>query len=200
MTRPIDGKDITAIRIRPLRRNDWPHIETLFGSKGACGGCWCMSWRLPRHGKLWEASKGEKNRKAFRALVETGTARGLLAFDGRTPIAWCSLGPRDDFPRIDNSPSLNIDMPEQSWVVSCFFIAPAWRGRGLGERLLKEAVAYAETKKAAALFGFPAPPTAAGKLPAAFAWTGVPAMYRHAGFRAIRNRQYSRPVFRKLFR
>lgn len=189
-----------TIRIRPLRRNDWPHIESLFGEKGACGGCWCMSWRLPRHGKLWEASKGATNRASFRALVESGEARGLLAFDGKRPVGWCSLGPRDHFPRLDNSPSLNIPMPEQSWVVSCFYISPAWRGQGLGEQMLKAAVEYANGREAAALYGFPAAPATGDTLPAAFAWTGVPAMFRASGFRAIRNRQFSRPVFRKLFR
>lgn len=27
--------------LTPGRRDD---LETLFGSRGACGGCWCMWW------------------------------------------------------------------------------------------------------------------------------------------------------------
>ena len=26
----------------------WDDFEELFGEKGACGGCWCMSWRLKK--------------------------------------------------------------------------------------------------------------------------------------------------------
>lgn len=186
------------LKVRPLRRTDWPHVENLFGARGACGGCWCMLWRVPKGGKAWEAAKGEKNRLAFKALVESGKARGLLAFDGAQPVAWCSLGPREDFPKIDNSPSLNVAMPERSWVVSCLYVTAAWRARGVGERLLREAVEYARVKRAAALYGYPCKPPDDGKLPAAFAWTGVPAMYRHAGFRVTAGGTPSRPVWRKM--
>jgi hypothetical protein len=24
----------------------WPALEDLFAGKGACGGCWCMYWRI----------------------------------------------------------------------------------------------------------------------------------------------------------
>lgn len=195
----VNRSERDPVKIRALRKTDWPQVEQLFGAKGACGGCWCMLWRVPKGGKLWAASKGETNRLAFKALVESGKARGLLAFDGAQPVAWCSLGPREDFPKIDNSPSLNVPMPAGAWVVSCLYVAAPWRGRGVGEQLLLAAVEYARRKKAGALFGYPSKPPAGVKLPAAFAWTGVPAMYRHAGFRALRSSAFSRPVYRKLF-
>lgn len=197
--RPETGTGSEDLKVRALRRSDWPHVEQLFGAKGACGGCWCMAWRRPRGGKLWEECKGEKNRAAFRELLESGKATGLLAFDKRVPVGWCSLGPREHFPKIDNSPSMNIAMPDRSWVVSCLFIAPEWRGRGLGERLLQEAVTYARQKKASAIFGYPARPPGGKKLPSAFAWTGVPVMYRRAGFRAVARTGFSRPVYRKVY-
>jgi hypothetical protein len=54
-----------GVEVRELASSDWPVIEGLFGSKGACGGCWCMWWRVPQGGQWWEAAKGEPNRRAF---------------------------------------------------------------------------------------------------------------------------------------
>ena len=33
------------IDVYPLDITRWKDFETLFGERGACGGCWCMSWR-----------------------------------------------------------------------------------------------------------------------------------------------------------
>ena len=52
-----DRADASNLTVRPLREDDWPAIEELFGSNGACGGCWCMWWRVPRGGKLWTEMK-----------------------------------------------------------------------------------------------------------------------------------------------
>ena len=30
----------------PLTPELWSDLEQLFGARGACGGCWCMWWRL----------------------------------------------------------------------------------------------------------------------------------------------------------
>ena len=61
--------------MRDLTPRDWPTIERLFGPRGACGGCWCMVWRVSG-GKAWLENKGEKNRRAFKRLV------------GVAPSAW----------------------------------------------------------------------------------------------------------------
>src|SRR6516164_10552649 len=52
----------------PLSPSQWDDFEALFGPRGACGGCWCMVWRLPR--KQWEQQKGDGNRKAMQGLVK----------------------------------------------------------------------------------------------------------------------------------
>jgi hypothetical protein len=58
-----------ALRFYPATPSRWPDIETLFGEHGACGGCWCMVWRL--RAKVWSAGKGAKNKSAFKS---TGSA------------------------------------------------------------------------------------------------------------------------------
>lgn len=188
-----------TIRIRPLRRNDWSRVEALFGARGACGGCWCMYWRRPRGGVLWQRSKGAINQRAFRALVGSGKVNGLLACAGRETIGWCSLGPRSDFPKIENSPSLRLPAPPRTWVVSCFFVRREWRGQGIAAALLDAAVAMARRKKAATLDGYPVLTSGAKTLPHAWAWTGVPVMFENAGFSRVARTDHSRPVYRRAF-
>ena len=55
---------------RPLTLDRWSDLEALFGERGACGGCWCMLWRLPR--AEFERGKGQGNRDALRTLVAEG--------------------------------------------------------------------------------------------------------------------------------
>ena len=51
---------MTRITARDLTPGDWPLFAALFGQAGACGGCWCMHFVVPRGGKLWEELKGAR--------------------------------------------------------------------------------------------------------------------------------------------
>lgn len=102
----MGASEESGITTRALRHADWPTIQTLFGANGACGGCWCMWWRVPMGGNTWEAAKGPGNQAAFQQLVESGRASGVLAFSGETAVGWCAAGPRADFPRLDRSKAL----------------------------------------------------------------------------------------------
>jgi predicted GNAT family acetyltransferase len=172
------GADIT---VRPLGTDDWPLIERLFGANGACGGCWCMVWRLPKGGALWTESKGEPNRKAFKRLVVSGRASGVLAFRGETAVGWCSAAPKEDFAYFGRTRALDIDSPPKTWSVTCFFVPSRARGQGVAGALLRGAIELARKGGAAALEGYPVRPPASGeKTAAAFAWTGVPALFTAA--------------------
>jgi len=45
------------ILARDLSPALWPALVELFGPRGACGGCWCMYWRLEK-GERWDDLKG----------------------------------------------------------------------------------------------------------------------------------------------
>src|ERR671920_1387783 len=92
---------ISKLRIKPSTTKTWPDFEQLFGEKGACGGCWCMLWRLP-HAK-YESQKGDGNKRAMKKLVRSGAAVGVLGYLGEIPVGWCSISPRASFPRMEGS-------------------------------------------------------------------------------------------------
>jgi len=186
--------------VRALRSDDWSAIERLFGARGACGGCWCMWWRVPRGGRLWDENKGEPNRRAFRRLVTRGAVHGSLAFSGDEPVGWCCVGPRGEFPRLERTKALASDWDETTWSVVCFFIPTGWRRRGVAGALLREAVRIARDGGARRLEAYPVVAKGTASVPAAFAWTGVPAIFLGQGFRDASAPGASRPLLVRTLR
>ena len=99
-SRSTDGASVFAIR--PLTPAEWHAFEDLFGpERGASSCCWCMWTRMPR--PQWKAMPREERKAAFRTIVESGPAPGLLAFDGDKAAAWCAIAPRSDTAKYDGA-------------------------------------------------------------------------------------------------
>ncbi len=161
----------------------WEDVETLFGPRGACAGCWCMFWRLER-GERFDELKGERLKARLRAGVLRGEVHGVLAYDDGAPVGWATFGPRMSFPRLQRSPSLACDDADRVWSIPCFFVRRSHRGRGVGRALLEAAVAEMRRRGVSLVEGYPVKPTASGDpLPAAFAYTGTRPLFDAAGFR-----------------
>ena len=155
-----------------------------------------MFWRLER-GEKYEDVKGPRAKRRFKALVMAGRAHGLLAFAGDEPVGWCAAERRVELPRLDRAPSLRVLDAERVWSLPCFFIKPGWRGKGVARALLAAAEKMLARRGAEIAEGYPAKPTASGKMPAAFAWTGVPAMFERAGFDRADARERGKIRYRK---
>jgi GNAT superfamily N-acetyltransferase len=184
------------VEIRPLRPTDWPAVEQLFGANGACGGCWCMYWRAHTTAEF-DALKGEPAKQAFRALVEAGEARGILAFEGERAVGWCALGPRADFPLTETKRSYVVKDAPAVWSVNCFFIHRDRRHRGLARRLLDAAVAEARAAGARTLEGYPWPLPPGATRPS---FKGTLSMFEAAGFRIVQRLYRSSPLVRRPLR
>ena len=175
----------------------WKDVEKLFGPNGACAGCWCIWWRLPKGGKLWRETRGAKAKKMLRVLVKKGKARAVLAYADGIPVGWLTFGPRTDFPRLETAKAYKVDDVEKVWSFPCFFIAAPYRNKGIGRGLLAAAVQAAKKQKAKILEGYPVPLTKDGKkLPATFSWTGPLKLFEEFGFEIARRQSYSRPLVR----
>ena len=186
------------IRYRELKRTDWPLVARLFGPNGACAGCWCMWWRLPRGGKLWLETKGERARRQLRRRVGSGRVHGILAFEGKRPVGWCAFDPREEFPRLDRVRAFARPDDAPVWSIPCFFIAREYRGRGISRGLLKAAVAAARKRGARILEGYPVTPSRRGKrLPPAFSYTGPMKIFEENGFKVVRRSKPWTPLVRR---
>jgi GNAT superfamily N-acetyltransferase len=178
---------------RPLTPERWPDLERLFGERGACAGCWCMYWRVPR--AKYEEGKGETNRRAFQRLVRKGPAPGVLGYMDGTPAGWCAVGPRGSFPTLDRSRTLKPIDDRPVWAVTCFFVARPWRRRGLSVELLRAAVRFAGSQGATVVEGYPSV-ARTGHMADAFAWTGLVGTFDRAGFHEAARPSDARRIMR----
>jgi GNAT superfamily N-acetyltransferase len=185
--------DLSALKFRAATPARWKDIETLFGERGACGGCWCMAWRLPT--AAWRAGKGAGNKRALKKIVLSGKAPGVIAYLGRQPVAWCAVAPRETYGMLARSRVLKPVDDHPVWSVSCLFVLKSYRRRGVSVELLKAAVEFARRKGARIVEGYPIQPTMP-KTPDPFVWTGVPSAFRKAGFTEVLRRSKSRPIMR----
>lgn len=183
------------LEIHPLTPERWQDLEALFGKRGACGGCWCMWWRLPR--SQFEQRKGQQNRADFQSIVLSGELPGLLAYKDGQPIAWCALAPRERYPVLERSRTLKRVDDEPVWSITCFFVAKAFRRQGVTLELLRAAVDYARMHGANIVEGYPVEPKQ-GTTPDAFAWTGLASAFRKAGFVEVLRRSETRPIMRYM--
>jgi len=174
VTKPkLDVKDLSPAL--------WPKLEALFGPRGACGGCWCMFWRLEK-GERWDDLKGAPAKRRFKSLVAAGRARGAIAFAGQEPVGWIAFGPRRDFPRLDRARTLACPDAGDVWALPCFYIKAGWRDRGVATALLRHALKSLRRAGAKVAEGYPVNLKPGQRLPNAFAWTGTRSIFANAGF------------------
>ena len=177
------------LKIHPLTPELWPALEDLFGSEGACNGCWCMYWRI---GAAYRKRGGNKNRNAFREIVEVGPPPGLIAFDGDRAVGWCQLTPREELLWLDRNSRLKRvdDLPV--WSLSCFYIRIGYRRKGVTAALIDAALKAAKRARAPALEAYPLD---ASKTPSTSS-TGFATTFARAGFKTIACHTASRPIMR----
>ncbi len=186
-------KTDSEVVFRPVTPERWSDFETLFGERGACGGCWCMVMRVSR--SEFERHKGQGNRKAMKKIIESGQVPGLLAYDKGQPVAWCAVAPREEFSALERSRILKRIDEKPVWSVVCFFVAKPYRKQGMTVRLLQAAVEYARRNGAQILEGYPVEPKK-GTTPDVFAFPGLAAAFRQAGFVEVARRSETRPIMR----
>jgi GNAT superfamily N-acetyltransferase len=180
------------LEFQPLTPDRWSDLESLFGERGACGGCWCMYWRLTRAN--YNLDKGEKNKRAMKAIVEAGETPGILAYDKGEPVAWCSVAPRESFPAFDRSRILKPVDDQPVWSVACLFVDKKHRRQGVSVKLLKAAIDFVGKRGGRVIEGYPVDPKRGQ--PDAFVWTGLASAFIKAGFKEVERRSETRPIMR----
>jgi GNAT superfamily N-acetyltransferase len=177
----------------PLTPDRWNDLELLFGEKGACGGCWCMWWRLS-HSEFTN-QKGEKNKKALKNIVDSGQIPGIIAYVDGNPIGWCSISPRETYPRLERSRLLKRIDDEHVWSIVCFYIKKEFRRKGISFILLKAVLDYVKQWGGTIVEGYPIEPKKSSS-PDLFVYTGLASTFRKAGFKEVVRRSETRPIMR----
>jgi predicted GNAT family acetyltransferase len=182
----------------PLTPDRWDDFVTLFGPSGACYGCWCTYFRLPR------AERGMLDAGARKALIqnriEAGLPPGVIGYVEGEPAAWVQVGPRSDVPQW-NSPR-TVSRPVEPndaedkgiWGVSCFFIGRRHRGKGNSHRILGAAVDFARRSGARMIEGCPIENAKTSQSPGLY--VGSATVFRAAGFAEVALRKEGRPLMR----
>jgi GNAT superfamily N-acetyltransferase len=152
-----------------------------------------MWWRVSAAEFSDEAGAGLRRR--FEALVAEGREPGLLAYRQGQPVGWVAVAPRDEFGRMQRSPTAKPVDDTPVWAINCFYIDRDHRRTGVARTLLDSAVAFARQRGAVAVEGIPID-TEGGRRQSADVFTGTLAMFHQAGFVEIARRG-ARPVVRR---
>lgn len=189
----MPSRKIEQPRFEPADSSHWNDLEELFGERGACGGCWCMFWRLPR--KQFEASKGAKNRQMLKRIVTKGRPPGVLAYLGDEVVGWCAVAPRAEYVALETSRILKPVDDSPVWSISCLFVKKRFRRKGISAKLLRAAVKFASEHGATMVEGYPTEP-ASSAMPDPFLWHGIASSFIAAGFKEVVRRSATRPIMR----
>jgi GNAT superfamily N-acetyltransferase len=129
------------------------------------------------------------------SVVDSGNAPGLLAYCDGKPAAWISIAPRQEFPSLDRSAVLKRVDEQPVWSIVCFFIAKAYRGKGISSLLVTAAINYARENGVQVVEAYPFNTTSRDcLLPERY--MGVLSTFQKAGFRLAADRGGQRLVMR----
>ena len=173
------------ITVRQLTIDLWPALEELFGSKGACNGCWCMYWRI---GSNYHKRSRDLNKKEFKNIVKKGPPPGLIAFLNNVPAGWCQLTAKSSLPWLEKNYGSGNDTTPGTWCISCFYIKNKYRKIGVTSALIEYAINLAKRSKVKLIEGYP--------VNSKSSFTGYPSTFRKAGFKNHGQGKYNRTIMR----
>ena len=182
----------SQFEFQPLTPDRWPDLVKLFEHHGNPGYCWCMTWRATSAEYQRLDTTGRK--RALHARIKTHTPLGILAYQDKEPIGWCSIAPRETYARLEKSTTLQRVDNQPVWSVVCFFVKRECRGQGLALHLLRAAVKYAASQGARLVEGYPVEPGQS------YQFMGSPAIFKAAGFREVARAENNRAIVRKRIR
>jgi GNAT superfamily N-acetyltransferase len=189
---------VSALRVNELSKETWSDFETVLGTNGGARGCWCMHWRLSI--SEFMEGRGEGNKRAMRRLTRRKQAPGVVVYQDDAPVAWCSLGPRASFPRLERSPLLADIDDEPVCAITCIFVHRKHRNAGLLPAILEAVCDYAATAGYPTAEGYPIEPRKGKRAGSDTAMTGIASAFLDAGFSEVARPRSDRPIMRRKLR
>jgi len=184
--------------VRPLTPERWDDLEAVFNARGCsvARGCWCMYYRVSGKGAYTRPGDEQRalSRSALKKLAAQDPPPGLIGYRGTVPVGWVSLGPREDYAKLANSPTMKAVDAQPVWSIVCFVVPSEFRKQGVARELLAGAVAYARKRGVRLLEAYPVDKDEPGASDAP--WFGSKTMFDEAGFGEVARRKPSRPIVR----
>lgn len=170
---------MVTIEVVPATAALFDDLAVILGPKNPDSSvCWCLSHRVDSktNRELIGRARGEYVKKLTRRAV----APGVLAYDDGQVVGWAAIAPRSELPfaRSTKIPHVD-DLPV--WSVWCIRVRPGHRGKGISHHLLAGAVAYARSKGAPAVEGYPVD-NRSDKVDLTMAYVGTRKLFEDAGF------------------
>lgn len=174
-----------AFEVRALQRGDaeaWLNFfdHEAFADNPRWAGCYCQFPTTAHTTIVWKDQSAELNRERACQRIATGQQRGVVAMAQGRVVGWCHAGPWTESTIMDDS------QPEplaaRLGAISCFVVAPPWRGVGVATALLDAACEALRHAGSVAVDAWTQPEAA----DVAAMHTGPLALYERAGFVKLR--------------
>jgi len=167
------------IAIRPATMARFPDVAIMVGPKNPDSSvCWCLSHRLDA--KTNRSLVGQARGDYVKQLCRRRVAPGVLAYEDHDVVGWAAVAPRSELPFARSAKIPHID-DQPVWSVWCIRVRPGHRGKGISHVLLEGAVAYARSKGAPAVEGYPVD-NHGKKVDLTMAFVGTRKLFEDAGF------------------
>ena len=189
----IHDNNPSMYEFHPLTKHRWSDFVTLFGERGAYGGCWCMWWRETR--SEFDRNQGDGNRDLMKKIVSSGMVPGILAYVDGQPAGWCSVAPRQDYSSLNRSRILKPIDDEPVWSIVCFFVGKSFRGQSLSLKLIRAAIAFVADNGGGILEAYPTVPRGK-RLSTISTFMGFPSVFEEAGFVQVARPSEARMIMR----
>ncbi|MBK7617225.1 MAG: GNAT family N-acetyltransferase [Burkholderiales bacterium] len=151
-----------------------------FADNPRWASCYCQFPTTAHATIVWKDQTAEGNRERACQRIAAGQQRGVVAFAQGRVVGWCHAGPWTEATIMDDSQPE--PLAERLGAITCFVVAPTWRGVGVAKALLDaacEALRLAGCVAVDAWTQLDAPNLAAMH-------TGPLALYERAGFAKLR--------------
>jgi GNAT superfamily N-acetyltransferase len=177
-----------SIRIEKLTEKNFADYEKLTSCESG-GGCYCSFWH-----QKWTSMEDydrrkkeapELNRQTVLEKVKSNFHVGVLAYKDKDLLAWISVGPLTDTYWFWKRAIHVGEAAKTTAGITCFTVAPAFRGKGLQAEILKELIDYGRAQAWTVIEAYPFEKSAIEKHGQAVLWPGLTKGYEQAGFKKV---------------
>lgn len=194
MTTPVADAAFVVEPMTPAHQAAWLHFfdHVAFADNPRWASCYCQ-FPTADHARVeWKTLTAADNRASACQRVAAGQQRGVVALDAqRQVVGWCNAGPWRSFTVLDDETPE--PLADQLGAITCFVVAPAWRGRGVSQALLRGACDMLRGMGFEAVDAWTRP----GETSPTANHTGSFTLYRRAGFSVWRDHVGNGVIVRK---